>query len=137
MRRRVQHAVGESYDWLCVTVVVDILALMVAASGWYYMLYSRAAHRLGKVEDRRINLSRIRCRRAAGGMLSLMGILIFVGSQPRFEPQTHPRAYMSIWMGVMLLLMAVVVLAMVDLRLTLKLRRNSQGRRIDAGTSDR
>ena len=36
MRRRVQHAVGESYDWLRVTVVVDILALMVAASGLWF-----------------------------------------------------------------------------------------------------
>ena len=109
---------------------------MVAGSGWYYMFYSRAAHRLGAVEDRRINLSRIRCRRAAGGLLALMGMLIFAGSQPRFEPQTHPRTYMSIWTAVMVLLFVVVVLAMVDLRLTLKLRREREHRRIDAGRSD-
>ena len=117
--------------------LVNILALMVAGSGWYYLFYSRAAHRLGKVEDRRINLSRVRCRRAAGGLLSLMGVLIFVGSQPRFEPLTHPRTYMSIWMAVMLLLLVVVVLAMIDLRLTMKLRRDEHRRRIDAGRSDR
>ena len=110
---------------------------MVAGSGWYYMFYSRAAHRLVKIEDRRINTSRIRCRRVAGGMLSLMGVLIFVGSQPRFEAQSHPRTYISIWTGVMFLLLLVVVLAMVDLRLTLKLRRERERRRIDAGPSDR
>jgi O-antigen/teichoic acid export membrane protein len=120
-----------------VAAVVNILALMVAGAGWYYIFYSRAAHRLAKLEDRRINLSRIRCRRAAGGLLALMGMLIFVGSQPRFEPHTHPRTYMSIWMVVMLLLLAVVVLAMVDLRLTLRLRRDDNTRRIDAGSSDR
>ena len=110
---------------------------MVAGSGWYYMFYSRAAHRLERLEDRRINRSRIRCRRASGGMLSLMGVLIFVGSQPRFEPQSHPRTYMSIWTGVMLLLFLIVLLAMIDLRLTLKLRQGSQARRIDAGPSER
>ena len=116
---------------------MNILALMVAGSGWYYMFYSRAAHRLEKLEDQRINVSRIRCRRAAGALLSLMGILIFVGSQPRFEPHTHPRVYISIWTAVMFLLLLVVVLAMIDLRLTLKLRRDDHQRRIDAGPSDR
>src|SRR5579859_4945661 len=110
---------------------------MVAGSGWYYLFYSRAAYRLGKLEDQRINLSRIRCRRAAGGLLSLMGILIFIGSQPSFEPHAHPRIYISIWIAVMFLLLAVVVLAMIDLRLTLKLRRHDHRRRIDAGPSDR
>ena len=116
---------------------MNILALMVAGSGWYYLFYSRAAHRLAKIEDQRINLSRIRCRRAAGGLLSLMGILIFIGSQERFEPLSHPRAYISIWTAVMFLLLVVVILAMIDLRLTLRLRREREGRRIDAGRSDR
>jgi len=120
-----------------VLVVVNILALMVAGSGWYYMFYSRAAHRLERIEDRRINLSRIRCRRANGGLLSLMGILIFLGSQPRFEPLSHPRTFISIWTAVMFLLLVVVILAMIDLRLTLKLRRQRQERRIDAGPPDR
>ncbi len=75
--------------------------------------------------------------RAAGGFLSLMGILIFIGSQDRFEPHTHPRAYISIWSAVMFLLLVVVILAMIDLRLTLKLRRDREARRIDSGSSDR
>jgi hypothetical protein len=116
--------------------LVNILSLMVAGSGWYYLFYSRAAHRLVKIEDRRINLSRIRCRRASGALLSVMGILIFVGSQRRFEAETHPRAYMLIWLGVMLLLLVIVVLALIDLRLTLKLHQERR-RRIDGGQPDR
>jgi hypothetical protein len=129
---------GKSYDMCGVTALVNILSLMVAASGWYYIFYSRAAHRLEKLENRRNNLNRIRCRRAAGLLLSLMGILIFVGSQRRFEPGAHPRTYIGIWIAVMFLLLIVVILAMIDLRLTLRIREEEQRRRrIDAGPVDR
>jgi hypothetical protein len=112
-----------------VIVVVNILSLMVAASGWYYLFYSRAAHRLEKLEDRRLNLSRIRCRRAAGGLLSIMGVLMFIGGQRQTEPEAHPRLYIGIWTGVMALLLVIVILAMIDLRLTLKIRQEQQRRR--------
>jgi hypothetical protein len=112
-----------------VHLVVNILSLTVAASGWYYLFYSRAAHRLEKLEDRRLNLARIRCRRAAGGLLSIMGILMFIGAQRQAEPEHHPRTYIAIWMGVMALLLVIVILAMIDLRLTLKIRQEQQRRR--------
>jgi hypothetical protein len=117
--------------------LVNILALSVAASGWYYMFYSRAAHRLESIENRHINLSRIRCRRASGGLLAAMGALIFVGSQHLADPQSHPRTFISVWTAVMFLLLAIVILAMIDLRLTLKLRKQQQQRRIDARAADR
>lgn len=126
-----QSAFEQSYD-LGVASLVNILALMVAGSGWYYMFYSRAAHRLEAIENRRINLSRIRCRRASGGLLSLMGVLIFAGSQRQFDPESHPRSFILIWLAVMVLLLVVVILAMIDLRLTLKLRQEQLRRRIDA-----
>jgi hypothetical protein len=64
-----------------------------------------------------------------------MGILMFVGSQRRFDPEAHPRTFIVIWLIVLMLLLVIVILAMIDLRLTLKIRHVRQ-RQLDGGPVD-
>lgn len=99
--------------------VADILAILTAAAGWYYMFYSRAAGRLEGIESERINRWRIRLRRAVSGVLMLLGILLFAGSQ-----ELSDVPYLLIWSGVMLLLLVIVILVLIDLRLTWQLQKS-------------
>jgi hypothetical protein len=54
-------------------------------------------------------------------MLAL-GILFYLGCYG-VNPDARPRAFLAVWLGVCLLLGALVVLALLDVRLTLRLRR--------------
>lgn len=99
--------------------IADILALVTAAVGWNYMFHSRAAGRLDGIESERLNRRRVRLRRAGGVVLMLLGILFFAGSQ-----DVSAIAYLMIWSGVMLLLLIIVILALIDLRLTWQLQKS-------------
>jgi hypothetical protein len=101
-------------------IIRDIFALLVAVSGWHYLFYSVAAGRLRGVEAGRNHRLRVLLRRFNGVMLLLMAVLFFIGSQPWLE--NREIAYISIWLGVMTLLLCIVVGAFIDLRLTLKLK---------------
>ena len=98
-----------------------IFALLAGAAGWYYLFYSKAAHSLRSVEGQRINNQRMRLRRINGLMMLLLAIAFFAGFRTVDEKHS-PVAFLLVWLAVLLLLAIVVVLAMVDLRLTMKLR---------------
>ena len=99
--------------------IVDIFSVLTAAAGWYYIFYSRAAQRLEAVESRRINVQRIRLRRVGGVAMLSLGILFFAGFQT-----VRPTPFIVIWVAVVVLLAAIVVLALIDLRLTYKLQQS-------------
>ena len=80
--------------------MLGILALLIAAVGWYYLFYSRAAQRLVGI--------------AAGTY--------------RFKPDTTPREWVITWSTVMLLLPTSLMLALIDVRLTMKLRQRLRER---------
>jgi len=105
-----------------VAAVIDIFSLLTAAAGWYYLFYSKAAHKLQQVESQRINLARVRLRRVGGLIMLLLGVLFFAGFQDKIE--ASGAAYIAIWLTVLLLLLLIVVLALIDLRLTWALRRD-------------
>jgi hypothetical protein len=99
-----------------------LLALTIAAAGWYYMFYSRAATELGEVEDAGVNLRRVRLRRVGGFFMLLLGIAIFAG----FFTVDWDRptvAFLAVWLGVCFIVLAILVLGIVDLRLTWRLRQ--------------
>ena len=85
------------------------------------MFYSRAAHNLTGVETDARNLRRIRLRRVGGFTMFLLAIAFFVGFQPYVERSR--TAFLSVWTLVMILLLAIVVLGLIDLRLTWQLRK--------------
>jgi len=106
-------------------VTAALFALIVATAGWFYMFYSRAAQKLGGVEGAATNLQRVRLRRVNGFMMFLLAVGIFAGVWT-FDWRLSPLPFMLIWVGVFVLLFVMVVLALLDLRLTAKLRRNAR-----------
>ena len=117
---------------------LSIFALLVAAVGWYYLFYSRASERLEGLEENRANRLRGILRRTNAIIMLLMAVGIALGTI-RMD-QLTPEQFMLTWAGVMALLFIAVVLALIDVRLTLKLRRSLRERKqrgFDVGTKDR
>ena len=105
----------------------SIFALLIAAIGWYYLFYSRAAERLEGVEEDRQNRLRGMLRRANAIIMLLIAVGIAVATY-RFDMERMPTEFGLTWLGVMMLLFVSVVLALIDVRLTLKLRRTLRER---------
>jgi hypothetical protein len=101
------------------TSAASILSLLIAATGWHYLFYSRAVKLLEEIESRELNFKRVLCRRINGGLLMVLGVLIFCGVQ-----NLRPVVFVAIWIAVMAVLATIVVLAMVDMRLTWKLAQS-------------
>ncbi len=96
-----------------------VLCALITISGWHYLFYSRAAHRLDGIEQESANLGRIRLRRINGFVMLLLGFLMFAGFYT--VDQTRPTAFVIVWFSVFLLLMLIVILAVLDVRMTLRL----------------
>jgi UDP-N-acetylmuramyl pentapeptide phosphotransferase/UDP-N-acetylglucosamine-1-phosphate transferase len=105
-----------------VTYLPAILSLLTGVAGWFYMFYSKAAEGLGHVEEQRINNHRIRLRRVGGAVMLVLAALMYIGWYAvSLDPPTLAAA--GVWLAVLVLLALLSVLAMVDMRLTLRLRR--------------
>ncbi len=103
-------------------ILTGIFSLMIAAAGWYYLFYSDAVHRLAAVEDVAINTRRVRIRRLGSVLLILLAMLFYVGSA--VVSWDEPTVWFAvIWLGVMVLVGVVTILALLDLRLTNQLRQ--------------
>ena len=105
--------------------LASILSLLIGIAGWYYLFYSQAAHRLAGVENERINRMRVRLRKTGGFVLLLLAPMFFAGFHT-VNADTEPETFVIVWVTVLALLGLTVVLAMVDLGLTWKLRRDRQ-----------
>jgi hypothetical protein len=106
-------------------LVTGIFSLIVAAFGWYYMFYSRAASNLSGIERQDLNRKRHRLRRVGGFVMLLLAIGMYAGFNS-VDPHTSPNPFVVIWLTVFVLLLVTVVLAMIDLRLTWKLRHRQR-----------
>jgi hypothetical protein len=104
-----------------------IFALLIAAVGWYYLFYSRAADRLEGIEENRANRLRGTLRRVNAIIMLLIAVGIAVATY-RFDMERMPQQFALTWLAVMALLFVSVVLALVDVRLTYKLRRTLRER---------
>ena len=98
-----------------------MFSLVVAAAGWFYMFYSKAAHNLVGMENDARNLRRIRLRRVGGFIMFLLAVAFFVLFQP-YVWNSSVKA-LGMLLLVMFLLLAIVVLGLIDLRLTWQLRK--------------
>ena len=105
-----------------------IFALLVAAVGWYYLFYSKAATRLGAIEDQRANHVRGLLRRINAILMLLIALGIAFATYKFEDRRGFENAYVLTWAAVMLLLLAVVILGLIDVRLTWKLRRTLRDR---------
>jgi hypothetical protein len=104
----------------------DIFALIVMASGWYYIFYSPAAQRLSGIEDVRLNTFRIRLRRANGVVMMLLAVALFAACHTVVEPRSAAWVFMSI----IVLLAVMLGFALLDLQLTRKLRARRRNERL-------
>jgi len=102
-----------------------IFSLLVAASGWFYLFYSRAATRLQGIEEQSFNRRRVKIRRVGGIAMVLLGVAFFAGSYT-FDAATQSTPFIVAWLLVLLLLMVLTVSALLDLRITMQLRKRSQ-----------
>ncbi|HEY7090535.1 MAG TPA: hypothetical protein VH518_20725 [Tepidisphaeraceae bacterium] len=98
-----------------------ICALLIAAAGWFYLFYSNAASKLAAVEDSGLNRLRIRLRRVGGLMMIPLAVTFYALCVTLEHDQFSLAA--GYLLAVLALMGAVLILALVDLRLTLKLRR--------------
>ncbi|MGD1278729.1 MAG: hypothetical protein ABR964_16065 [Tepidisphaeraceae bacterium] len=102
-------------------VVVDIFSLLCVVAGWFYLVHSKAAGRMGRLEPAAINNRRIALRRLCGCAMLLLGAGFFAGCNLA-DPRRRPALFLALWLSVLTLLALVVVLALADVRLTWKLR---------------
>ncbi len=109
-------------------LAITLFAFLTAVAGWFYMFYSQAARRLAAVEGDVTNRRRIRLRQVSGFAMLLLSVLFFAGFYT-VDPDETPRAYVLVWIGVMLTLLLIVILALFDLRLTMRLRRTPEVRK--------
>ena len=109
-------------------ILVGGFSLLILAAGWYYLFYSPAARNLAGIENPRRNALRIRLRRINGLLMMLLAISFYGALRAIDRQQASPM--MAVWVfAVPLLLMAILVLALVDLRLTQRMRDDRRNRR--------
>ncbi len=100
-------------------IVSAIIALLTAAAGLYYLVYSRAAHQLRGVEEAYYNARRIRLRRWGGATMLLLAICFAL----LFWMSPETLAFNLVLLAVLILVGLILILAMIDLRLTWRMRR--------------
>ncbi len=105
--------------------IATVFSLLIAAAGWYYMFYSRAAENLGAIEHHAVNLRRQRLRQINGFLMLLMAVGFFAGFHS-VDPSRSAAAFLLVWLAVFLLFLMIVVLTMMDLRLTWRLMHRRQ-----------
>ncbi len=105
------------------SILPGIFALLVAGAGWFYLFYSKAAERLAVIEDNALNIRRVRLRRTSGFFLILLGMLLYIGSYS-VDWDTPTVWFLVTWVSVIVLVGLVTLLALLDVRLTSKLRHS-------------
>jgi drug/metabolite transporter (DMT)-like permease len=116
-------------------LLTGLFSLLIAAAGWYYMFYSRAATNLSGIERQDTNRRRHRLRQVGGGIMLLLAVCMYAGFNT-VDPQTNPSPFVIVWMTVFVLLLVTVILAMIDLRLTWKLRHRRPVREFEASPAE-
>jgi len=120
-------------DWL-----PGIFAVVVAAAGWYYLFYSQAAIKLHGVEQTAQNRLRVRLRRV-GGLVILLLAAAFYAMFVMLRRERFAAAGILL-LAVMVLMCGVMVLGLIDLRFTHRMRgglRPRAGARDETESRDR
>jgi len=107
--------------------LAGILSLLVAIAGWFYLFYSKGATNLSGVEDAPLNTRRVHLRRLGGLIMLALAVLLYAGVYA-VDGESDPAAFVTIWLTVMALLAAMVTLALIDLRLTRRIKKMRDAR---------
>lgn len=116
-------------------ILPGAFALLVAAAGWYYAFYSTAAHKLSGVESPANNRLRVRLRRINGCLMIGLGVSVYLFAAS-FEQRWNVKWIALLVLAMLTLALAISALAMVDVMLTRRLRRDLRSRRRDRSGPD-
>ncbi len=104
-----------------------LCSLPVALVGAYYLVNAGSVHWLGGLEGQQANRVRVQLRRTNGIVMLVLGVALYLGVARVFgrEPgQPVGTVGAFAWLAVLPLLLAMLVLAWLDMRLTRKLKRD-------------
>jgi hypothetical protein len=99
-----------------------IFALLVGAIGWYYLFYSQAVTRLGGIEENRTNRVRGMLRRINAIVMLLIALGIALIVYKFDNDQSRAKGAVTL-LAVLFLSLMMIILGLIDVRLTWKLRR--------------
>jgi hypothetical protein len=122
-------------------LLAGILSLLIAAAGWYYMFYSRAAQNLSAIEAREANRKRVTLRRINGFTMVVLAIVLYIGvaALARTDASGNSLPNVKLFLGMMVVLLVLIVILLVlglmDLRLTHDLRKRFQRDRDEPPTA--
>jgi UDP-N-acetylmuramyl pentapeptide phosphotransferase/UDP-N-acetylglucosamine-1-phosphate transferase len=101
-------------------------SLVVAVTGWYYLFNSRAVDNLRTVEQETANHRRAGLRRAGGLAMLLLAVCFYALFQSLDD--ANPRLFLAMSAAVVALLGFIIVLVLLDVRLTWQLERRRRER---------
>lgn len=90
--------------------------------GWHYVLFSTAARKMSGIECPKANVTRVRLRRVGGLFMAAAAAALFELAS-RLQSNLPDASCAYLLLGVLLLLFFTSLLALIDLRLTLSLKR--------------
>jgi len=111
-------------------LAITALCLMIAAAGWYYLFYSRAAHRLSAIEAAGANRWRVLLRRINGLLMLALAAVVYIAAASQI-PEKSPAIAGGLLLGIVALLGLCVLLAWVDVRMTMNLRNRRRDKKDD------
>ena len=110
-------------------ILAGILALLIAAAGWYYMFYSRAAQNLSAIEGGDVNRRRVILRRINGFLMCALAVVFYIGVAALARRDI--KLFAGMMFAVLALMAALLVFGLIDLRLTHALRKQLRRDRDD------
>jgi len=111
-----------------------ILALLTGVAGWFYLFFSAAARRLSGIEHHRANRWRVRLRRVNGVVMIVLAAMLYSGTYA-VDERVHPKVFILVWTAATLLVGMILVLVLVDVRLTMGLREQLSRGPADSATA--
>jgi hypothetical protein len=111
-------------------LTITSICLMIAAAGWYYLFYSRAAQRLSAIEAPAANRWRVLLRRINGLLMLALAGLVYIAAASQI-PDKSPAVAGGLLLGIVMLLGLCVLLAWVDVRMTVNLRNRRRDKKDD------
>ena len=108
-----------------------IFSLIVGAAGWFYLWHSKSAQGLAAIEAPELNRRRVRLRRYNGVTMLLLAVSFYVAYASADQPGRGMRALLCM-AAVVVLLVVMLALALIDIRLTRRLREAIKRKQHDA-----
>ena len=113
--------------------ITAIFCTLCMAAGWYYLARSQGVARLALLESPRRNATRRRARRMGAWSMMMIGAagfwLMFEVDRTDTPSRVRSLRVVVAAFAVMIALLTMVLSAMVDMYLTMRMRRSNRGQK--------